>query len=366
MKTSSVVILCIIVAIASSAATLGIQKIGSSIGAPEGIVILTDKRCEECDTARLEDALGKTFTEAKFKVLDYGDRKGRKLYEKEGVQTLPAVLLPKAYDQQESFKRFERFAKAGKDFYLLRTGGTFDPTAEICDNEKDDNGDKLVDCDDPTCKTDWRCMEKREKPDVDVFVMSHCPFGTQIEKGLLPVWDLFGDKINLNIRFVDYAMHGKKEVDEQLKQYCVGEQGKQKLRSYLECFLKEGKADNTCDKVAKVDSAQLAACIKKADKEFGVTKAYEDKSKWKGRFPPFPVHEELSKKYGVRGSPTLVINDVVVKAGRSPKAIQGAICKAFKNEPEECKKELDASNPSPGFGLNKKGKGAGGGGACGG
>jgi hypothetical protein len=53
-------------------------------------------------------------------------------------------------------------------------------------------------------------MEKREKPDVDVFVMSYCPFGTQIEKGLLPVWDLLGDKINLNIRFVDYAMHGKR------------------------------------------------------------------------------------------------------------------------------------------------------------
>jgi protein-disulfide isomerase len=209
-------------------------------------------------------------------------------------------------------------------------------------------------------------MEKREKPDVDVFVMSHCPFGTQIEKGLLPVWDLFGDKINLNIRFVDYAMHGKKEIDEQLKQYCVGEQGKQKLRTYLECFLKSGEENNNCAKAAKVDSGALAACIKKSDKEFGVTKAFEDKSQWKGRFPPFTVHKELSQKYEVRGSPTLVINDVVVQAGRSPKAIQGAVCKGFKQAPEECKKELDASNPSPGFGSGKAPAGGGSGAACGG
>jgi len=365
MKRNTVIVLLILVAAASSAATLGIRKIAKSWGAPEGIVILSDERCEECDTARLETALKSSFADSKIEVVDYGQRRGRKLYENEKVEGLPAVLIPKAYDQQEAFKRFERFATAGKDYYSLRTGGTFDPKAEICDNEKDDNGDKLVDCNDPTCKNDWRCMEKRDKPEVDVFVMSHCPFGTQIEKGLLPVWDLFDDKIDLNIRYVDYAMHGEKEVKEQLKQYCVGEQGKSKLRKYLGCFLKDGDTSDKCVREAKVDSGELDSCIKKADKEFGVTKALEDKSKWKGRFPPFPIHEELSQKYGVRGSPTLVINDVVVQSGRSPKAIQGAICKAFKQEPDECKKELDDANPSPGFGF-EKGKGGNSGSACGG
>ena len=361
------IILCVIVAIASSAATLGIQKIASNIGAPEGIIILTDKRCESCDTERLENALGQTFAGAKlFEVVDYGDRKGRKLYEQEGAKTLPTVLLPKEYDQQEAFKRFERFATAGKDYYMLRTGGTFDPTAEICDNEKNDNGDKLVDCDDPTCKKDWRCMEKRERPDIDVFVMSHCPFGTQIEKGLLPVWDLFGDKINLNLRYVDYAMHGKKEIDEELKQYCMGQQGKAKLRKYLGCFLKDGETGDKCVKEAGVNSGALKSCIAKADKEFGVTKGFEDKSQWKGRFPPFPIDKKLAKKYGVRGSPTLIINDVVVQSGRSPKAIQEAICKAFKQQPDECKKKLDASNPSPGFGFKKAPGGGSTKAACGG
>ncbi len=366
MRKSVVVILLVLVAAASSAATLGAQRIIEALNAPEGIVVITDARCEDCDTARVEAALKTGFPSATFEILDYGDSKGRKLYDAEGVKMLPAVLLPKPYSEQGGFKRFERFAKLSKDYYVLASGGKFDPKAEICDNGKDDNGDGLVDCSDPTCKKNWRCMEKREKPDVDVFVMSHCPFGTQIEKGLLPVWDLFGDKINLNLRFVDYAMHGKKEIDEQLKQYCIGQQDKGKLRSYLECFLKSGKEDNECAKGAKVDSGALTTCLKKADQEFGITKAFEDKSKWKGRFPPFPLHAELSKKYGVRGSPTLVINDVVVQAGRSPKAIRDAICKAFEEKPAECEAKIDDLNPAPGFGMGKGKAGGNSKAACGG
>ncbi|MBN1283402.1 MAG: hypothetical protein JXA24_06500 [Proteobacteria bacterium] len=353
MKKSVVMILLVLTAAAASAATIGVQKLAGKLGEAGGLLILTDERCKDCDTGRIESALKVAFPESPVSVVDYGQRRGRKLYESEGVEKLPAALIPRAYSEKESFKRFERFAKLGKDYYLLSTGGKFDPKAEICDNGKDDNGDGLVDCEDPACKADWRCMEKRDRPDVDVFVMSHCPFGTQIEKGLLPVWDLFGDKIDLNIRFVGYAMHGKREVDEQLKQHCVAAQGKGKFRKYLECFLRDGAESDRCDKEAKVDAAALAACIRETDRRLGVTAGLEDKSKWMGRFPPFPIDAELGEKYGVRGSPTVVINDAVVQSGRSPKALRDAICMGFKEKPEECAKEMDDSTPSPGFGLSK-------------
>lgn len=367
MKKSTVIVLLIVVAIVSSAATLGAQKLIAALNAPAGLIILTDARCEQCNTERIEGALKAAFPGAPVEVVDYGDRKGKKLYDQEGVQNLPAVLVPKEYAQKEEFKRFERMAKLGKSYYALPTGGSFDPKAEICDNQKDDNGDKLVDCSDPTCKNDWRCMETRDKPKVDVFVMSHCPFGTQIEKGLLPVWDLLGDKIDLNIRYVDYAMHGEKEVKEQLRQYCVAQQGMGKLRTYLECFLEAGEVGDACVKKAGVDASVLEACIAKTDKEFDVSKGLADKSKWNGRFPPFPIDAKLAKQYGVKGSPTLVVNDVVVQTGRSPKALRDAICKGFKTPPPECTKELDDANPSPGFGFNKAKEGQGSSGAaCGG
>jgi len=366
MKKASVIVLVIAVAIISSAATAGIIKYLESRPVGGDIIILSDKRCAECDTSRFQETLKRTFPKATFKTLDYSDSKGKKIYKSEGLKTLPAVLLPDSYKKSPEFAKIERFATKGKKYYSLRTGGQFDPTAEVCDNDKDDTGNGLVDCADPTCKKEWMCMEKREKPEVDVFVMSHCPFGTQIEKGVLPVMELFGDKADINIRFVDYAMHGKKEIDEQLNQYCIEKQGDDKFMTYLKCFLKDGKGE-PCMKEAKVDQGKLKSCVAAADKKYGISKDFGDKSKWKGRFPPFNVHKNLARKHNVRGSPTLVINDVVAKAGRSPKAIRDAICHGFKEKPAECTAKIDAATPKPGFGMGKSKKPGGGAGAkCGG
>lgn len=350
MKKASVLVLVIIVAVISSAATAGIIKYLDSRPVGGDIVILSDKRCADCNPERFEATLKRTFPKATFKTVDYGESKGKKLYEAETVKLLPAVLLPKQYEKTPEFAKIQRFATLGKKYYSLRSGGQFDPTAEICDNKKDDTGNGLIDCDDPTCKTQWMCMEKRDKPDVDVFVMSHCPFGTQIEKGILPVMDLFGDKANINIRFVDYAMHGKKEIDEQLNQYCILQQGNKMFRTYLQCFLKDGKGDK-CLKTAGVDEGKLKSCVAAADKQFEISKNFKDKTTWKGRFPPFNVHKDLARKHNVRGSPTLVINDVVAKAGRSPQAIRDAICHGFKEKPAECTAKIDAATPKPGFGF---------------
>lgn len=350
MKKVGFVVLLLLVAAASSAATVGVMKFMKGGGGD--IVILSDKRCAECDTSRIEASLKRNFPAATFKQLDYGDRKGKKLYESEDLKMLPAVLLPKSMEGREEFQKIQRFTQMGKDYYVLKSPGQFDPTAEICDNNKDDTGNGLTDCKDPSCKSDWRCMEKKDKPEVDVFVMSHCPYGTQMEKGLLPVWDLLGDKIDLNIRYVDYAMHGEKEIKEQLNQYCVQQQGKGKFRKYLECFLKEGKGDE-CLKETGVDSDKLAECVKASDKKFAITENFNKKNTWKGRFPPFGIYAEKAQKYGVRGSPTLVVNDVVVSSGRSPQAILDAVCTGFKNPPEQCKKKLSSASPSPGFGFGK-------------
>lgn len=358
MKKSSLVLLIILVAAVSSAATVGVMKLSKNIGNPNKIIIITDKRCKECDAEKIEKSLANLLPEGQFEVLDYSDSKGKKLYKSEKLDKLPAILLSKKIESQPAYATLQKYIEPGDKYLKLKSGGQFDPEAEICDNEIDDNGNELIDCLDPSCKKDWRCMEKKEKPTVDVFVMSHCPFGTQIEKGILPVWDLLKDKIDVNIRFCDYAMHGKKEVDEQLKQYCIQKMDKEKFMKYLKCFLTDGKENNKCADSAKVDAAGLKKCISDSDKKFNIAKDFADKSKWKGRFPSFTVDSEFVEKFGVQGSPTLVINDVVVSSGRSPSALLEAICKAFKNKPEECKKELDKSNPKPGFGFEKSENGA--------
>jgi len=44
-------------------------------------------------------------------------------------------------------------------------------------------------------------------PLVQLFVMTHCPYGTQAEKGFLPAIEYLGDTIDAEVRFVHYFLH---------------------------------------------------------------------------------------------------------------------------------------------------------------
>ncbi|MBC7074198.1 hypothetical protein H5T58_02310, partial [Candidatus Parcubacteria bacterium] len=170
-------------------------------------------------------------------------------------------------------------------------------------------------------------VEKRERPDVKLFVMSYCPFGLQMQKALLPVWELLKGKADIGVYFVSYLMHGRKEMEENLRQYCIQKEQANKYLAYLNCFVKEGKSEQ-CLTEAKIDLATLKTCETNTDKEFKISENFKEEG-----YPPFDVHKDLNEKYGVRGSPTLIINDVEVSVERSPEKVKEAICNAFLNPP---------------------------------
>ncbi len=196
-------------------------------------------------------------------------------------------------------------------------------------------------------------IPKSGKPSVELFVMSYCPYGTQAEKGLLPVLNLLGDKIDFHLRFVYYAMHPSYgEVEENLRQYCIQKEQENVFNDYLECFLEEGDSPS-CLVETGVDQDALESCFIVADEEFSVSANKDDTSSWlSGKYPLFDVDKELNEKYGVGGSPTLVINGVKVSSGRSPAAMLDAVCQSFTegSAPEVCDTELPSDSYSPGFG----------------
>ncbi len=266
---------------------------------------------------------------------------------------LPVVLFTDKVEDSDGYTDIEKFLDPVEgDYFSLKIGSNFDPNAEICDNEKDDNGDGDIDCDDVSCKGEFACMEKLATPTVEAFVMSHCPFGTQIEKGLLPVVELLGDKIDFEIKFCDYAMHGEKEVLEQLQQYCIQEEQNDVFIDYLTCFL-EAEDSEGCLDTANVDKTKLATCASATDAKFKLTAALEDKTLWKGNFPPFTIYQEDVDKYSISGSPTLVINGVTSSSSRDPASLLKTICTGFDEKPEECDEVLSTANPSSGFGFSE-------------
>jgi len=203
---------------------------------------------------------------------------------------------------------------------------------------------------------------KSETPQVELFVMSHCPYGTQMEKAILPVVKTLGEKIDFDLKFVDYAMHDKKEINEQLREYCIQKEEPEKLISYLDCFL-ESSDSESCQNEVGINTSALETCVSQTDEEFGIMEDYNDKSTWRGSFPSFAIHAEKNQEYGVSGSPTLVVNGQKVQAQRNPASLLETVCSAFSEKPSECEAELSSSSPSPGFGSSNSGGGSAG--SCG-
>jgi len=200
-------------------------------------------------------------------------------------------------------------------------------------------------------KREVEVSAKSDRPDVKLFVMSYCPYGLQAEKMFLPVYDLLKGKADMGIYFVDYIMHEKQEIDENLNQYCIQKEQNDKFSAYLGCFVLSGDS-SSCLSEAGIDTEKVNVCVSATDEEFQITSLYNDKDTWlSGVYPVFNVHADLNEQYEVSGSPTVIINGKVIDIGsRTPENFKDIICQSFNSEPEECSQILSEESPSPGFG----------------
>jgi len=228
--------------------------------------------------------------------------------------------------------------------YLSKDGKKFFP--EAIDLEELNNQQKNA--------PKQEVSSKSNKPLVELFVMSYCPYGTQTEKAILPVLNVLEDKIDFELKFCDYAMHDKTELNEELQQYCIGEQNKNKFLTYLNCFLEDGNSARCLSEI-NIDNTILQNCIKATDNKYKVTANYNDKTTWtqgNPSYPTFNIYETDNLKYNVDGSPTLIINGEEILTNRNPSSLLASICSAFDNPPSECNQELSSAIPSPGFGSS--------------
>mgnify|MGYP000589582880 CR=1 FL=1 len=200
---------------------------------------------------------------------------------------------------------------------------------------------------------EYQEVPKTDKPVANVFVMSYCPYGLQFMKAYIPVLELLGGKADLNVNFVNYVMHGQKEMIENTRMYCIQKEYKDKFPAYLRCFV-ENDDPEKCMADAGIGKANIDTCMNSTDAEYELTKTFRESST---QFPPYPLQHELNVQYGVQGSPTFVLNGIVLPVSRSPEAIKQAVCDAFNNPPEECQQTLSTDVEAPGFGPIGSGSG---------
>ncbi|MFH2106756.1 MAG: hypothetical protein ABII22_05845 [Candidatus Micrarchaeota archaeon] len=193
-------------------------------------------------------------------------------------------------------------------------------------------------------------VEKSDRPKAQAFIMSYCPYGLQFLKAYVPVVELLGDKADVQVSFVSYAMHGKKEIDANNDMYCIQKEENAKFTPYLRCFVESGDSA-ACIASTGVDSAKISSCVASVDAQYQTTVNFDDQSKWlSGRYPLYLVHEVENDQFGVQGSPTFILNGNEVQVSRTSESIKQAICSSFTTPPPECDTILSAGAESPGLG----------------
>jgi protein-disulfide isomerase len=315
------------------------------------VTILNDSRCKPCQQiTRIIPQLQGIFPGLKHTMVDYGTPEGKKLFAATGAKYLPAVLFDASLDgDAEGKEQVSRFLRPAGAYRLLAIGAKFDPKAEICDNNVDDNGDGKVDCGDPTCKETLLCRPEAKKH-LDVFVMSQCPFGVRALDAAKEVLNHFaGQGVTLSVHYIASAtpdgfrsLHGQAEVDENIRGVCAIKHypAKHKFMDYIWCRNPNIHDGNwkTCAKNG-IDAKVMEACATGPEGK----KLLADNIK-------------LAETLGVEASPSWLANGKFPFSGIDAETIKTNLCKHNAGL-KGCDKTL--SGPPAG------GPGAGGGGSCG-
>ena len=333
---------------------------------------LVDERCKsrECESLpRFESFIKRQVPNVKVSQIEYTSDEGRALYAqlvkawadsppepgprgRTQPLGLPMAFFGKSIEaEDEAFSRLERRFRKLDDQYLFQLGA-WDPTAEICDNETDDDGDRQVDCSDSDCEGQIVCRDEEPRK-MQAFVMSQCPYGVRVLDAMREVIENFGrdqNKIAFRMEFIGdvgedgslSSMHGQPEVDENLREICAQHHYAKNYRfmDYVWCRNKNIRSAEWEECATDgIDAAVIRECSEGDEGQQLLRTSYE-----------------LAKTLGMRGSPSWLLNNRYEMNGRTPDDIKSAFCE--RNEQPECSNTLTKEAPNP----QKRG---GGGGSCG-
>lgn len=188
-------------------------------------------------------------------------------------------------------------------------------------------------------------IEKSDKPIVELYVFTYCPYGLQMEKAILPAVNLLGSKINFKIRQIG-AMHGNFEKVEAERQLCIEKNYPGKFLNYISSF-----ASDTSIGSCNGDATCLAPKLNAIYTKLGIDGKKIDSCMASEGEKLYNAEVANANSKSVSGSPTLIINGVKADSARSPDAVKTIICSAFNTAPAECKQALSTSSASAGFGA---------------
>lgn len=288
---------------------------------------LSDSRCKDCaDLKGIEGKLKSSLPGLTVTHLDYNTPEGQALYAElkaadASFKFLPAALLSADIDKAPDAKQqLGRYLTPIGSWQSLKVGAKFDPTAEICDNSVDDDGNGLSDCADEPCKPAMACREEK-KGKLDLFVMSQCPYGAKAMIAAMDALPHFGGgDIDLDVHFIGdekggklSSMHGQAEVDLNLVEICAMDKYPDdgQFVKFLGCVSKEyKKADwKPCAAELGMNASTIEACATGSEGQDLLRASYAE-----------------AQALGISSSPTFLVNNRRKFNAVAPDKLQREFC----------------------------------------
>lgn len=176
-------------------------------------------------------------------------------------------------------------------------------------------------------------IPKSDRPKVELFIFSYCPYGVQALKPFASVAKLMKDYADFYVKFFSH-MHGEFEKQQNIIQACIIRMYPEKYWDYAIKFADEVfrkcYGNKECDKNESIrimnelgiDSNKILKCLESEGEKY--------------------YNEDIkdAENYGLTGSPSFVINGVYVRVVRSEEGIKEAVCQAFNIQPSICQEKL--------------------------
>lgn len=298
------------------------------------VIVLNAKDCADCDTAQLEATTSQLFKGAQIRHVEVTSDEGQMLISRGNIERVPAFIFDRAvletYAVEQQPQLADAFIPSGPQLRL--SDSVVEPTYFVDDEARAEHYEALgVTLDD-------------NRPQIDFFVMSYCPYGNQAEEAIAPVYEALAGLADFNPRYVLYAnyrgggeqfcideqskycsMHGIGELNQNLRELCVleldGEQAYFDFTLAMNDACTADNADECWTEVAEgldLDTAAIESCFNDRALEMAAEQS------------------RLNEVYGVTGSPTVFIDAQKYSGARTPEGYMSALCAAFDEPPAAC------------------------------
>ncbi|MFC2136528.1 DsbA family protein, partial [Bacteroidota bacterium] len=298
------------------------------------VTVLTDDDCPSCNTAQIVGVSKQLFPGAKITYVDIDDAEGQKLLETHDLTYLPAYIFESKVEETNTWITNtgirSAFVESG-DGYRIRdeqTGATW-----FIDEQKQIEYFEAM-----------GITKGDNRPQIDFYVMSYCPYGNQAEEAIAPVFEKLKGKADFNPKYVLYSnygggypshcldedavvcsMHGIVELNQDIREACVAKYyGTQEWFDFALAMNKQCNSQNadTCWTGVAESLGLNTETIITCEANEGYDLMIADKT--------------TGDALGVSGSPTIFIDGVQYSGSRTANGFLAGLCAAFEDAPAEC------------------------------